>query len=78
MNAEPDLIDGKIPTVFSDAKTLSREIITIFRYHNQLKNQAVYCCMPPATAWQSMFKQLHRVYYHNEQGFTFINVEVLC
>lgn len=43
-----------------------------------VKNQAVYCWLPPATAWQSMFKQLHRAHSHNERGFSFTNAEVLC
>lgn len=34
MNADPDLVEGIIPTVFSDAKTLFREITTVFHYHN--------------------------------------------
>lgn len=35
MSADPDPFDGgKIPTVFSDDKTLSREIITVFCYGN--------------------------------------------
>lgn len=79
MSADPDPFDGgKIPTVFSDAKTLSREIITAFCYGNQLKNQAVYCRMPPATAWQSTSKQSHRAYYHNKWEFSSTNPEDLC
>lgn len=79
MSVDADPFDGgKIPTVFSDAKTLSREIITVFCYGNKFKNQAVYCRMPPATAWQSTSKQSHRAYYHSKQEFPFTNAEVLC
>lgn len=72
MNADTDLIDGEIPTAFSDAKTLSREIITISHYGNSFKNQAVCCyCL-------AKHIQLLRAHCHNEWGVSFTNPEVQC
>lgn len=50
MSADADPFDGgKIPTVFSDAKTLSREIITVFCYGNELKKSS--CLLQNATCY---------------------------
>lgn len=74
MKVDPDLINGKIPAVFRGAKTLSQ----FYTITTSSKNWAVYCWMPPATTWQRISRELHRVYYHNEQGFSLTNPEVLC